>query len=269
MLHRCLHCLPCGKRAFYTIYTNVNDALLCCRQSQRRLKRRLDAFTNPPGRFVARANFFGPDPLPSFAASMSAIIRSTTDANKQSPHRCGGTIIFHPLPICERSCRNGSSCHQIRASGAFFSMLDGGAPFRRTKLYPYRCTSASVATGGLEANNKHRSKSPPQPRSAPPWRVSFFEHAKHHPKPKRSPATIYGGLRLAGTLVLPHRCSRATCNGELMPPKQRNGSRTATLFKSSHPNTNQPNSHQRAPPRQQSALPIVGRRALKRCEFTT
>jgi hypothetical protein len=38
---------------------------------------------------------------------------------------------------------------------------------------------------------------------------SFCEPAKRQPAGKRSPATIYGGLRLAGTLVLLHRCCRA------------------------------------------------------------
>jgi hypothetical protein len=33
---------------------------------------------------------------------------------------------------------------------------------------------------------------------------SFFSPAKRQPAGKRSPATIYGGLRLAGTLVLLH-----------------------------------------------------------------
>jgi hypothetical protein len=33
------------------------------------------------------------------------------------------------------------------------------------------CAIASVATGRLEANNKHRLKSPPPLRSALPWRV--------------------------------------------------------------------------------------------------
>jgi hypothetical protein len=42
---------------------------------------------------------------------------------------------------------------------------------RRTKLYQYRCTSASAAIGGPEANNKHRLNLRPATESNDLWNM--------------------------------------------------------------------------------------------------
>jgi hypothetical protein len=137
-------------------------------------------------------------PGPPFGRRLSDQQRMPT--NKQSPHRRDGTILFHLLPICERICGNGSSLAKLP------NLIN------TRWLYQYLCTSASVATGGFEANNKHRSKSPPQRRTGP---------------------------------------------------------HTAALFISTRTTPLTQTRTGRAPERQQSALPIVDRRVIKRCEFAT
>ena len=67
--------------------------------------------------FVARANFFGPDPL-KLASCRGEPCRPDYPYQQRMPTNnrridATVTIIFHPLPTCERICRNGSSLAKL------------------------------------------------------------------------------------------------------------------------------------------------------------
>jgi hypothetical protein len=112
---------------------------------------------------------------------------------------CDGTIIFHPLPICERICRSGSS----------LARLPNLISARWRTIYPHihrtNFNSIGVLVHRLPLKDwKQSLESTLATKQRASVARSFCEPAKRHPKRKRSPATIYGGLRLAGTLVLLH-----------------------------------------------------------------
>jgi hypothetical protein len=116
--------------------------------------------------------------------------------------RCDDTIIFDPLPICERICRNGSS----------LARLPNLISARWRMIYPPNRILPSIAVpvhrlppeGWKQTTSIARNHHAARRRG----RV-FFRARRRQAAGKRSPATIYGGLRLAGTLVLLHRCCRA------------------------------------------------------------